>query len=179
MSSARKLGLAAAALVTFGVGAAELLIPRGPAMTAFGDLLPLALLTAVTLAFFRNSFLQKRSRIFWLLMGFGCMLWTINTAVWAYYEIILKQELPEPCFGDVILFIHVVPFMAAVALRPHRPLQDRRALLDAINFLMLLIWWVFLYAFIVFPDQYVILNVSVYSRNYDLLYLIENLLLVL
>ena len=179
MSSARKLGLAAAALVTFGVGAAELLIPRGPAMTAFGDLLSLALLTAVTLAFFRNSFLQKRSRIFWLLLGFGCLLWTINTGVWAYYELILKQELPEPCFGDVILFIHVVPFMAAVALRPHRPLQDRRALLDAINFLMLLIWWVFLYAFIVFPDQYVILNVSVYSRNYDLLYLIENLLLVL
>ena len=111
MSSARKLGLAAAALVTFGVGAAELLMPRGPAMTAFGDLLSLALLTAVTLAFFRNSFLQRRSRIFWLLLGFGCMLWTINTGVWAYYELILKQELPEPCFGDVILFIHVVPFM--------------------------------------------------------------------
>ena len=179
MSPARKLGLAAAALATLAVGAAELFMPRGPARTTFGDLLPLALLTAVTLAFFRNSFLQKRSRMFWLLLGFGCMLWTINTAVWAYYEIILKQELPEPCAADVILFIHVVPFMAAVAVRPHRPLQDRRAWLDAINFLMLLIWWVFLYAFIVFPDQYVILNVSVYSRNYDLLYLIENLILVL
>jgi signal transduction histidine kinase len=179
MSPARKLGWAAAALATFAVGAAELFMPRKPAMTAFGDLLPLALLTAVTLAFFRNSFLQKRSRMFWLLLGFGCLLWTINTAVWAYYEIILKQELPEPCAADIILFIHVVPFMAAVALRPHRPLQDRRTWLDAINFLMLLIWWVFLYAFIVFPDQYVILNVSVYSRNYDLLYLIENLILVL
>ena len=178
MASARKLGLAAG-LLTVAVGAAELLMPRGPAMTKFGDLLPLALLTAVTLAFFRNAVRQERSRMFWLLMGFGGMLWTINTSVWAWYEIILKQALPEPCFGDVILFIHVVPFMAAVALRPHRPLQDRRAVLDAINFLMLLIWWVFLYAFIVFPDQYVILNVSVYSRNYDLLYLIENLLLVL
>lgn len=178
MASARKLGLAAA-LVTLAVAGAELLMPRGLAMNAFGDLLPLALLTTLTLAFFWNAFRQKRSRMFWLLLGFGGILWTINTSVWAWYEIILKQELPEPCFGDVILFIHVVPFMAAVALRPHRPLQDRRAVLDAINFLMLLIWWVFLYAFIVFPDQYVILNVSVYSRNYDLLYLIENLLLVL
>ncbi|PYX20692.1 MAG: hypothetical protein DMG82_21275 [Acidobacteria bacterium] len=178
MSSARKLWLVAAAL-TVAVGAAELLMPRGPAMTAFGDLFPLLLLTVATIAFFRNAFLQKKSRMFWLLLGFGCTLWAINTAVWTYYELILKQALPEPCAADVILFIHVVPFMAAVALRPHRTLQDRRALLDAINFLMLLIWWVFLYAFIVFPDQYVILNASVYSRNYDLLYLLENLVLVL
>lgn len=178
MSSAQKLGLAAAAS-TVAVGAAELLMPRGPAMTAFGDLFPLLLLSVATIAFFRNAFLQRKSRMFWLLLGFGCTLWTINTAVWTYYELILKQALPEPCAADVILFIHVVPFMAAVALRPHRTLQDRKAVLDAINFLMLLIWWVFLYAFIVFPDQYVILNVSVYSRNYDLLYLLENLVLVL
>lgn len=178
MSSARKIGLAGV-LIILALGGAELLMPRGPAMTAFGDLLPLVLLAAATIAFLRNAFLQKKSRMFWLLWGFGCALWTINTGVWAYYEIILRQELPEPCAGDVILFIHIVPFMAAVALRPHRPLQDRRAVLDAINFLMLLIWWVFLYAFIVFPDQYVILNPSVYSRNYDLLYLLENLVLVL
>jgi hypothetical protein len=69
--------------------------------------------------------------------------------------------------------------MAAVALRPHRPQEDRKVLLDAINFMMLLVWWVFLYAYIVFPDQYVHLNESVYSRNYDLLYLLENLVLVL
>jgi signal transduction histidine kinase len=42
---------------------------------------------------------------------------------------------------------------------------------------VVLVWWLFLYAFVVFPDQYVKLNVSVYSRNYDLLYLVENLVL--
>ncbi len=88
------------------------------------------------------------------------------------------MRFPSPCFGDVILFIHVATFTAAVALRPHRPRKDRKILLDTLNFLMLLIWWVFLYAFIVFPDQYVSLNVAVYSRNYDLLYLLENLVLV-
>ena len=40
---------------------------------------------------------------------------------------------------------------------------------------MLLVWWVFLYAFIVFPDEYVVLNVAVYSPHYDLLYLVENM----
>ena len=40
---------------------------------------------------------------------------------------------------------------------------------------MLLVWWVFLYAFIIFPDEYVVLNVAMYSPHYDLLYLVENL----
>ena len=43
---------------------------------------------------------------------------------------------------------------------------------------MLLVWWVFLYAFIVFPDEYVVLNVAVYSPHFDLLYLVENLALL-
>jgi len=178
MSRKGKIGVAALVLLTVAVGCAERFAPRGFALTAFGDLMALALLAVASVAFCRNAFLQVRARVFWLLMAFGSALWTINTALWTYYEVVLRQELPEPCIGDVILFIHVVPFMAAVALRPHRPQEDRKAVLDAINFLMLLIWWVFLYAFVVFPDQYVSLNVLVYSRNYDLLYLVENLVLV-
>ena len=76
--------------------------------------------------------------------------------------------------GDLILFIHVVPFMAAVALRPHQS-EERKLYLSTLNFLMLLVWWVFLYAFIVFPDEYVVLNVALYSPHFDLLYLVENL----
>ena len=41
------------------------------------------------------------------------------------------------------------------------------------NFLLLMVWWVFLYAFIVFPSQYVSVNVTAYDRNYNSLYLIE------
>ena len=164
--------------MVLGVGATELLVSRGRASTAFGDLLALILLAVATIALCRNALAQRRARVFWFLLASGCLLWTINTGFWTYYEVVVGKDLPEPCVGDVILFIHVVPFMAAVALRPHRPQEDRKAVLDGINFLMLLIWWVFLYAFIVFPDQYVNLNVAVYSRNYDLLYLLENLVLV-
>jgi signal transduction histidine kinase len=178
MPVARKLGIAGVASLALAVAAAEWFLPRGLGKTALGDLLALIMLAVASVAFSWNAFLQQRARMFWLLLGFGCALWTINTGIWAYYELVLRQDLPEPCIGDVILFIHVVPFMAAVALRPHRPQEDRKAVLAAINFLMLLIWWVFLYAFIVFPDQYVSLNVPVYSRNYDLLYLLENLVLV-
>lgn len=178
MSSWQKLGLAGIGVLTLAVGTAECVMPRGYATTAFGDLLPLLMLSVASVAFCWNAIRQQRARVFWLLLGLGCILWTINTAIWAYYELVLLRDLPEPCVGDVILFIHIVTFMAAVALLPHRPRGDRKTAFDAINFFMVLVWWLFLYSFVVFPDQYVKLNVSVYSRNYDLLYLVENLVLV-
>jgi signal transduction histidine kinase len=179
MSIARQLGVAGVAGLILAVAAVSWFAPRGLALTTYGDSLALALLVTSSLAMARNAFSQKRTRAFWLLLSFGCMLWAISAGFWTYYEVILRQEVPEPCAGDVVLFIHIAPFMAAVALRPHRPRKDRKVLLDTINFLMLLVWWVFLYAFIVFPDQYVSLNTAVYSRNYDMLYLLENLVLVL
>jgi signal transduction histidine kinase len=175
MSLVRKLVVTGLILA---LAAVSWFAPRGPALTVYGDSLALALLVTASLAMLRNALTQERTRAFWWLLGLGCILWAISTGFWMYYEVILRREVPEPCAGDVILFIHIAPFMAAVALRPHRPQKDRKVLLDTINFLMLLVWWVFLYAFIVFPDQYVSLNRPVYSRNYDLLYLLENLVLV-
>ena len=178
MSSAQKAGFAGVAALTLAVAAMEWFMPRGFALTAFGDVLAMVMLLAASAAFFWNAITQPRARVFWMLFGLGCILWTINSAIWAYYEIILRRDLPEPCIGDVILFVHVITFITAVALLPHRSRSDRKTVLDVINFLMVLVWWIFLYAFIVFPDQYVNLNVPVYSRNYDLLYLLENLVLV-
>src|ERR1700726_1038170 len=44
--------------------------------------------------------------------------------------------------------------------------------------LMLLGWWIFLYAFIVFPHQYVAKDVGLYNLCYRRLYLVENILLL-
>ena len=41
---------------------------------------------------------------------------------------------------------------------------------------MLLGWWIFLYAFIVFPHEYVVIDVNVYDAYYDHLYLLQNAL---
>jgi hypothetical protein len=69
--------------------------------------------------------------------------------------------------------------MAAIAIRPHHPSEEKKLYFSTLNFLMLLLWWVFLYMFIVFPDEYVLLNLPVYSRSWDRLYLVENCLLLL
>ena len=151
---------------------------HGFALTVFGDVFGLILLLLTTGVMLRNAIKEPRNRAFWALLSAGCFMWAINQWGWTWFEVILRSDLPDPFVGDVILFIHIVPFMAAVALRPHRPPKDRKVLLDALNFGMLLVWWVFLYMFIVFPDEYVQLSIPVYTKNYDLLYLLENLVLV-
>jgi len=169
--------LTAGLLLAFG--AATYVFSHGLLLAAFGDLTSLLLIVLATGLMVANAAsTQGQTRAFWLLMAAGCLLWTANLTTWAFFEVVLRRDVPEPFFGDVILFIHTVPFMAAVALRPHRPQEEKKLNFSTLNFLMLLIWWVFLYAFVVFPDEYISRNVPVYGRNYDLLYLLENLVLL-
>ena len=154
-------------------------LPPGAPQKAFGDISQLLLLLAASGVMIRNAASNRgQTRAFWGLMAAGCMLWASTLGLWTFYEVLLHRDIPEPFFGDVILFIHVVPFMAAVALHPHRPVQDQKLYFSTLNFVLLLVWWVFLYAFVVFPDEFVSLNVSVYSSNFDLLYLLEDIALL-
>jgi signal transduction histidine kinase len=153
----------------------SLSLPAGFALLAFGDIAQFSLLFIAFLLMLANAFSTRgQTRLFWGLMAVGCLLWSANLFLWTLYEVIWRRPLPDPFIGDVILFVHVVPFMAAVALRPHQS-EDKKLYFSTLNFLMLLVWWVFLYSFIVFPDEYVVHNVAVYSPHYDLLYLVENL----
>jgi signal transduction histidine kinase len=159
--------------------AASLTSSHSHFLTAFGDVTQFLLVAFAAALMAANAVSsQSHARGFWLLMAAGCSLWAASLGAWTFFEVVRNREVPEPFFGDVILFIHIVPFMAAVALRPHRPQTEKKLYFSTLNFLMLLIWWVFLYAFTVFPNQYVTLNSSAYNQNYDLLYLFENLVLL-
>ena len=171
------IGVSAALLLLYAV--LSLLVPHGHALAAWGDITQLLLLLAASIVMTANAVSERgQTRLFWSLMAVGCFMWSVSQGGWTYYEVLLHRDLPDPYFGDIILFVHVVPFMAALALRPHLAQEEQKLYFTTLNFLMLLIWWVFLYAFIVFPDEYVAMNVPLYSRNYDVLYLVENLVLL-
>jgi signal transduction histidine kinase/uncharacterized membrane protein YgdD (TMEM256/DUF423 family) len=175
MNSWRKWRLACIVGTTVAYAIVALSSSAGFHMLAFGDITQFLLLFLAFVLMVANAVSNRgQIRLFWSLMALGCLLWSGSLALWTLYEVVLRSPLPEPFMGDVILFIHVVPFMAAVALRPHQS-EERKLYLSTLNFLMLLAWWVFLYAFIVFPDEYVVLNVALYSPHFDLLYLVENL----
>jgi signal transduction histidine kinase len=155
-------------------------LPRGYAQAVWSDGSAMVLLVLVIAAQLRNA-LRARGTIrgFWTLLAVGSVLWTINQGAWFWYEVVLRQEMPEPSFGDPILFLHVVPIMAAALLLPHLPEISRRLYFGTLNTLTLLSWWVYVYVFIVFPHEFVTLDQKVYSTNFDILYLIETGLVTL
>lgn len=150
-----------------------------PALTAFADLTGLALMLVALGVCAANALARPRQeRSFWALTVLAFLLWTINQFAWSIWEIVLHRPIPDPFVFDIILFFHTVPMIAAVAWRPDVVAKREKILLSLLNFLMLCGWWVFLYAFIVFPHQYVVANVGKYNVFYDGLYGVENAVLV-
>jgi signal transduction histidine kinase len=170
---------AAAAAITLGYAAVSLLAHPSAGLTAFADLAGLCLMLAACGIMLGNMMIRPRGeRSFWVLMAAGFLLWGCNQAAWAYFEIVKHRRIPDPFFFDIILFFHAVPMIAAVVWRPDMLKKEKKIHLSLLNFSMLLGWWIFLYAFIVFPPQYVVLNVGLYDIYYDRLYLLQNVVLL-
>ena len=151
--------------------------PRGYNLTVFGDLVQTSLLAVGTAAMYRNA-TQSRGRVsfFWGLMAAGFALWTISQLMWTYYEVLARQEVPNPFLGDVVVFIHLVPMMGALTLQLQAA-QDKRSLhLGSLDVVLLLFWWLYLYVFTVIPWQYVSFDVTRYGHSFITLYLAEHLL---
>ena len=177
LQNGRKWTISICALVCVHV-LLSLLVPRSFALTAFGDLLQNAILLCAAVAFWMNvRATSGRARLFWILMGLGLGAWLMSQVMWTYFEVLLRHEAPNPFAGDVILFLHVVPMMAAVAIQPHRKQEDRAIRAQTLDFALLLTWWLFLYLFVVIPWQYVELSESAYGKSFDLLYFSEELVL--
>ncbi len=165
----------AAAGITVAFAAVSLTARQGPVLTAVADIVGLAgMLAAAAITLVNAVSKPREERSFWALTTLGFALWACNQAAWTFHEILLHQSPPEPYFFDIILFFHVVPLIAAVAWRPDLQKKEARIAFGAVNFLMLLGWWIFLYAFLVFPYQYVVPNLDLYNIDYDRLYLLEN-----
>jgi diguanylate cyclase (GGDEF)-like protein len=148
-------------------------------LAAFGDLLQCALLLCATLATLSNIIAKgKREQIFWTLMALGCGMWLSAQVLWTYFEVFLRQETPNPFIGDVILFLHIVPMMAALTVRPNAQQDDHSMRLGTLDFFLLLTWWLYLYLFIVIPWQYVSPNEAIYGSSFDLLYGCEQVVLI-
>ncbi len=156
-----------------------LAMPRSFALTAFSDVVQCFLLLSGTLAFIPLALRSRgRVRLFWWLITLGVAFWLLYQLYWTYYEMILRRDVPDLCAWDVVLFLHIVPFMAALALRPHVPRDEYAARIGQLDFALLLVWWLYLYVVIVLPWQYVVPDISAYNGNLNALYSAEKLALL-
>ena len=122
------------------------------------------------------------SRPFWVFLAIAYGLWSLDQSLSLYYECGLHIEVPNNSIADPVLFLHIVPLMAAVTTLPHRNVSDHKLYRAILNSLPLLFFWSFLYGYIVFPYQYLFSSSatpSSYAMRFDILYLLENLALVL
>jgi signal transduction histidine kinase len=144
-----------------------------------GDLAPLLTITAAAILSAKNAFDSRgHTRLFWTLIAAGMTMWAVNQACWTWFEVIVRKPWPDPFQGDIILFLHVVPIMAAVAIRPHQADKREGVWPSALNVLILLLWWIVVYAFFVFPEEYILVDPAVYNPRWDLLYFVEGAILV-
>jgi PAS domain S-box-containing protein len=121
------------------------------------------------------------SRPFWVFLAIGYGLWALDQGFYLYYELGLDVEVPNDSIADPVLFLHIVPLMAAVATLPHRNVSGRKLYRPILNSLLILFFWSFLYGYAVFPYQYLFSNAThpSYALRFDILYLLEEFALVL
>ncbi len=160
----------------------SLLMRRGDALTIANDLIQTALLIVAVVAFYPNTSGARnpgrRTRLFWILMTGGMLFWLAYQGMWNYFEVLRRKDVPDPFAGDIVLFLHLVPMMAALALAPHQQQDDRDTRISMLDFAFLLAWWLFLYVYTVIPWQYVRVNELFYSTNFNQVYLTEKLVLL-
>ena len=155
------------------------LASRSIGLTAFGDLTQCLLLLCATLAILSNiKSRDKKEQLFWALMAMGCGMWLCAQVLWTCFEVFLRQEVPNPFVADVVLFLHVVPMMAALAVQPHMQRNKHSLRVGSVDFFLLLTWWLYLYLFIVIPWQYVSPNEALYGHSFDVLYAFEQIVLI-
>jgi signal transduction histidine kinase len=174
-----KLWLAGVAGMMAAAILAASFLPRSFGLTAFSDIVQSLLLLSGTVAFVPLVLRSKgRVRLFWALIVLGLIFWMAYQLFWTYYEVVLRREVPDLCAWDVVLFLHMVPLMAALGIRPQFPRDEYSARVGRLDFALLLVWWFYLYVLIVMPWQYVVPNVAAYNRNLNDVYSTEKVALL-
>lgn len=172
------LGAIAVSLAVLIVAA--LVLRHSFVLTAITDLVQSVVLLLGTIAFIPLALRSHgRIRLFWVFISFGVGFWLAYQLFWTWTEVVLRRDVPDLCTWDVILFVHFVPLMAALAVRPHVPRDEYTARVGHLDFALLLVWWLYLYVLIVMPWHYVVADVAAYNANLDLLYNAEKLVFLL
>lgn len=163
-------------LVSYGVSRTavyhlpfHLVVQGGFFKTAFADLSQFLIGGFVTAVAIINAFRSRgAARAFWSLMAIGFSLWFADLGLWAWYEVITRTGVPHLTIGDTLLFLHLVPIVAALGVRPEcarDPMGRQRTWLDLA---VLLTYWLYFYALMVMPYEYVNPDLPAYNFNFDL-----------
>ncbi|HET8965387.1 MAG TPA: HAMP domain-containing sensor histidine kinase [Candidatus Acidoferrum sp.] len=181
MASSRTYAwIAGVSVSVLGVYASlSLSLPRGETLSAFANIVQCLVPLLANAGLLLNAGTPHwRRNVFWMLAAMSCTLWMIGQFQWTYYEVYLHQPLPDLYPGDIIFFLRGVPLMAALALRPHLKRSEMQLRFGYLDFVLLLSWWIFLYAYVVLPWMYAEPSLGQYNFTYDLITNVQNMVTV-
>jgi len=159
-------------------------IPAGAARTSMADILLCLMPLLVNGALLINAVSTDwRKRAFWMLLALGSSLWLAGQAIWTYLEIYQHQHNPYLFNGyhfnvDLVFYLHAIPMIAALAVRPHMRPDDRKTAYGYVDFGLILCWWLYLYVFAVIPWQYIAVDSRQYIQAFSAISLFQNVVLV-
>ena len=119
------------------------------------------------------------SRPFWVFLALGYSLWMLDQWIFLYYEFGLHTEVPDNSIADPVLFLHIVPLMAAVATLPHSARIRPQAISSDFELSSLTVFLGLSLCLHCLSLPVFVLQRHRYALRFDILYLIENLALVL
>ncbi len=173
-----KLIAAVAVLLTAGLAVACVVLPQGLPRVAISDIVSALLMLSALYVFASNGAGSKgRTRWFWMLQAIGWGLWFCDQLVWIFFDLVRQKRMPDMYPSDALLFLSGAPMIAGLLLRPHRKPTARSARLGMLDFLLLLLWWLYLYVSFIVCWQYISPNVGAYNRSFDVLAAAETILL--
>lgn len=143
---------------------------RGATLAGTADVLQFTIMLLMLAGILSNLPTAKgHSRGFWVLMALAVAMWTGVYSIWVYQEVIRHTPVPFAGARDVLLALHVVPIMMALAVLPHRD-GTAGTLSNSLEFLLIGCWWLYLYFQFVFVWQYFSFQPDVFHRNFNVLY---------
>ena len=149
-------------------------------LTIIGDTVPILLLLVAILALRENfRYSQGILPIFWKVFAGGAGTIVLSQAYWYFYDWRRVDSSPSPVPGDALFILAHVFFLSAIALRPHSACAARDIRTRSLDFVLLLAWWISLFAYFPLPWQWLLHDLVHYTPSAYYLSLIQHCAIII
>jgi signal transduction histidine kinase len=148
-------------------------------LTTFGDLTQLLLVILACGIMAANAFASRGPvRVFWVLLSLAFAFWISSLSMWVYFEVGLHRSVPDIPASDVLVYLKIVPMIAAIGVAPHLDHTRRPRALGYLDLVLLLVYWLYIYVFWVLCYRIAFVDLAIYNFHFDVIDALGNQLLL-
>ena len=174
-----RIWFASAAVLAVVYAVVSSLLPNGYALVTFGNIVQCFTLFACYLFTVPNQVRKGQTSKFWTLLSIGFALWLLQQVLWSFYEVVAQKDVPDLFWGDIVLFLHVVPMLMAFSIQPQFGERRNSARSELADSAAMFVWWAYLDVVYVVIWQYFVPNQANYNFNFNVVYGAANVSLII